>query len=400
MMMQNEMAGRNDQAIANAMTAVAQALNNALQGQQNQNGGADEQRLDRFMRNNPPTFKGRYDPEGAQVWLQGIERIFRAMVTTDEQKVRLATHMLAEEAEYWWTNTRQRMEAVGAGITWEVFRREFLDKYFPADVRNKKEIEFLELKQGNMSVADYAAKFEELSRFCPHYNVVGAEASKCVKFESGLRPEIKQFIGYQEIRVFSVLVNRCRIYDEDSRARSTYYKNISDKKSKGQDRGKPYMASADKGKEEVTGGSKQSGGEERCFKCGGTGHRFADCKNPTLTCFQCGRTGHRANECNNKEVICYSCGESGHISTKCPNPKKVKSNGKVFALSGEESSEPVNLIQGNFRGRKFFKWGRVVTPQFLNINLLILLLYNTSNINITRNCLFNVFNICCRIVGI
>jgi len=27
------MAGRNDQAIANAMTAVAQALNNALQGQ-------------------------------------------------------------------------------------------------------------------------------------------------------------------------------------------------------------------------------------------------------------------------------------------------------------------------------------------------------------------------------
>jgi len=80
------MAGRNDQAIANALTVVAQALNNALQGQKSQHGGADEQRLDRFMRNNPPTFKERYDPEGAQVCLQGFERIFRAMVTTNEQK--------------------------------------------------------------------------------------------------------------------------------------------------------------------------------------------------------------------------------------------------------------------------------------------------------------------------
>jgi len=159
---------------------------------------------------------------------------------------RLATHMLAEEAEYWWENTRQRLEAASAAITWEGFREEFLGKYFPVDVRNKKEIEFLELKQGNMSVADYAAKFEELSRFCPNYNDVGAEGSKCVKFEGGLHPEIKQFIGYQEIHQFSMLVNKCRIYDEDSRARSTYYKSINDKKSKGQDRRKPYESSTDK----------------------------------------------------------------------------------------------------------------------------------------------------------
>jgi hypothetical protein len=169
------MAGRNDQAIANAMTAVAQALNNALQGQQNQQGEADELHLDRFMRNKPPTFKRRYDPDDAQNWLQGIERIFRAMASTNAQKVRLATHMLAEEAEFWWENARQRLEGAGNVITWEIFREEFLGKYFPADVRNKKEIEFLELKQGNMTVAEYAAKFEELSRFCTYINAAEAE---------------------------------------------------------------------------------------------------------------------------------------------------------------------------------------------------------------------------------
>ncbi|MCI73011.1 hypothetical protein A2U01_0094275, partial [Trifolium medium] len=34
-----------------------------------------------------------------------------------------------------------------------MFKREFWVKYFPADVRNQKVVEFLELKQGNMTVA-------------------------------------------------------------------------------------------------------------------------------------------------------------------------------------------------------------------------------------------------------
>ncbi|MCI66522.1 putative Ty3/Gypsy polyprotein/retrotransposon [Trifolium medium] len=31
------------------------------------------------MNNKPPIFKGGYDPDGAQTWLEGIERIFGAM---------------------------------------------------------------------------------------------------------------------------------------------------------------------------------------------------------------------------------------------------------------------------------------------------------------------------------
>ena len=116
-----------------------------------------------------------------------------------------------------------------------------MEKYFPADVHNKKEIEFLNLSKRNMSVADYAAKFEELVIFCPHYNTVDANESKCIMFESGIFPEIKQFIGYQEIRQFLVLVKKCRIYDEDNRARSTYYKSDSDKKNGNQGRNKPYV---------------------------------------------------------------------------------------------------------------------------------------------------------------
>lgn len=80
-----------------------------------------------------------------------------------------------------------------------MFRREFLSRYSPEDVRGKKEIEFLELKQGNMSVTEYAAKFVEFAKFYPHYAAKTAEYSKCIKFENGLRAEIKRAIGYQQI---------------------------------------------------------------------------------------------------------------------------------------------------------------------------------------------------------
>ena len=109
--------GRDDGAIAQALNSVAQVLalvNEQAAAGHRDPGEAEERRLDRFLRNSPPTFKGRYDPNGAQSWVQAMERIFRAMETSEDQKVRLATHMLAEEAEYWWTNAMGRLEAGGA----------------------------------------------------------------------------------------------------------------------------------------------------------------------------------------------------------------------------------------------------------------------------------------------
>ncbi|MCI56242.1 hypothetical protein A2U01_0077493, partial [Trifolium medium] len=93
-----------------------------------------------------------------------------------------------EEANQWWKNAKLRMGAGGIVNSWEMFKGEFLRKYFPADINNKKVVEFMELKQGDMSVAEYAVKFESLCAFSPHYNTIEAENDKCVKFESGLRP--------------------------------------------------------------------------------------------------------------------------------------------------------------------------------------------------------------------
>jgi len=241
------MVGRNDVFIAAGLEVVAQAV-----GQQpNANVGANVEvrMLETFLRNHPPTFKGRYGPDGAQTWLKEVERIFWVMQCNEVQRVRFGTHILAEEADDWWVSILPTLGQGGGIVNLAVFRREFLDRYFSENVRGKKEIEFLELKKGSMSVTEYAAKFVELAKFYPHYTAETAEFSKCIKFENGLHAEIKRAIGYQKICSFSELVSSCKIYEEDTKA---HYKVVKERKGKGQQsRPKPYSAPTDKGKQRV-----------------------------------------------------------------------------------------------------------------------------------------------------
>jgi hypothetical protein len=346
-------AGRNDDAIAEALRMLAESMGqihqaNAHQANANagnQKGDDDEFRaLGRFQRNNPPIFEGEHAPEKAQAWLKAIEKIFRVMNCTDAQKVQFGTHMLEKEAEDWWNNTLQRFEEDNIEVTWTLFRDTFLENYFPEDCRGKKEVEFLELKQGNGTVADYAARFQELIKYCPHYNTANAERSKCLKFVNGLRHDIKKAIGYQQITRFTELVNKSRIYDEDSRESASVYKSL---KGKNQDRGKPY----DDKRRQSSVGKKPSGGVSsiplKCFKCGVEGHRATECSRDSGKCFNCGRIGHRANQCRvGSNVTCFNCGEKGHISSQCDKPKKEQVKGKVFALSGAETTTDDRLIQG------------------------------------------------------
>ncbi|XP_058746255.1 uncharacterized protein LOC131619135 [Vicia villosa] len=337
------MAGRNDDAIAAALEAMAQALEH----QPNAGENAGSRSLATFQRENPSVFKGKHDPDGALEWLKEIERIFHVMDCTQAQKVRYGTYMLAVEADDWWLTTRQRLEAADEEITWDVFRREFLRKYYLESVPGKKEIEFHELKQGNMSVSDYAAKFTELAKFYPYYDGEGAEFSKCLKFKNGLRSEIKKAIGYQQIRIFPNLVDICRIFEEDNAA---HYKIVSDRRGRqNQQRGKPYDAPAGKGKQRAALGHRASGGGTPapivCFKCGKAGHKSTYYNDEVKKCFRCGKTGHMMFECRHKEVVCFNCGEEGHIGSQCQKPKKAQSDGKVFALAGTQTSTEDRLIR-------------------------------------------------------
>ena len=84
-------------------------------------------------------------------------------ITSDTIRIRLATFQLEGEAQVWWNwaKTSRDLEA----MTWAEFYELFMGKYFPATTRHAKAQEFLELKQGAMTVIEYVARFTELAHF-------------------------------------------------------------------------------------------------------------------------------------------------------------------------------------------------------------------------------------------
>ncbi|XP_057418652.1 uncharacterized protein LOC130712853 [Lotus japonicus] len=120
--------------------------------------------LDKFLKRDPPKFEGGYNPDRAYEWIRELERIYETFVCADPRKVAFASYLLSGKARTWWTGVRGRITPANGAITWEIFNNAFMEKYFPADAKGRKEMEFLELKQGMMAVGEYAAKFEELCR--------------------------------------------------------------------------------------------------------------------------------------------------------------------------------------------------------------------------------------------
>ena len=84
-----------------------------------------------------------------------------------------------------WVKTSRDLEA----MTWAEFHGLFMSKYFPATARYAKAQEFLELRQGTMTVMEYMTRFTELARFGDDY--VATDMAKVRRFENGLKLSIR-----------------------------------------------------------------------------------------------------------------------------------------------------------------------------------------------------------------
>ena len=73
---------------------------------------------------------------------------------------------------------------LGDDINWEEFKEAFLDRFFPLELREAMVQEFINLKQGNSSVREYALKFTKLSKYAPF--MVANPKAQMSKFISGV----------------------------------------------------------------------------------------------------------------------------------------------------------------------------------------------------------------------
>ena len=121
-------------------------------------------------------------------WFRQIENVLEAMdITSDAAKIKLAAFQLEGESQVWrdWVKTSRDLEA----MTWTEFHGLFMSKYFSATTKHAKAQEFLELRQGMMTVMEYMARFTELARFSDDY--VATDMDKVRRFENGLKFSIR-----------------------------------------------------------------------------------------------------------------------------------------------------------------------------------------------------------------
>ncbi|KAI3855002.1 hypothetical protein MKW92_053370 [Papaver armeniacum] len=218
----------------------------------------------RFIEQKPDSFKGSPDPLVSEDWIDKIEKIFTLFDVNDEDKLNLAVYKLESEATRWWELTR-RSKNDGL-FTWVEFRLAFLNKYFPQTVRNQRMIEFMQLTQRNMTVAQYQAKFEELSRFAPH--LVENEELEAFKFQEGLKTSIKSRLSVLKITSYTEIVERAMIAERDiEEAARIRERHTGDMNNKNKNNNHPYQ-------KKDNGSDTQGDNFTRieCFYCKQLGH--------------------------------------------------------------------------------------------------------------------------------
>ncbi|XP_074367382.1 uncharacterized protein LOC141707862 [Apium graveolens] len=132
----------------------------------------------------PPEFHCVADPVQARAWLKEVEKTFERIGTEEAHKTNFATYLLKGE------------------------------KYDPKFMEIQMQRKFLELKQENMSVAEYEAKFTELSRFVPQ--LVSIEEKKAERFQQGLKQWIQNKLAILEITDYATLVQKATIAEAGS----------------------------------------------------------------------------------------------------------------------------------------------------------------------------------------
>ncbi|KZV22209.1 hypothetical protein F511_28150 [Dorcoceras hygrometricum] len=112
--------------------------------------------------------------------------------------------MLKGDAALWWKGA-----VVGLfleSLSWCEFKKVYYEKYFPVDARSQLIWEFMSLRQGDKSVAEYVRQFERGCTFVP--SIATVESEKLRQFTDGLRPDIRHDVNMADVETYMAAVNR------------------------------------------------------------------------------------------------------------------------------------------------------------------------------------------------
>ncbi|XP_071912307.1 uncharacterized protein [Coffea arabica] len=289
--------------------------------------------LERFQKFSPPKFLGGPDPEGAEKWLEGMINIFTALNYKEERQVQFAAFQFEGPARVWLNVIRAKWEREGTAWTWLNFVREFNEKYLPPIVQEKREDDFIKLRQGVSSVAEYETQFTKLSKFGPE--LIATEPRKAQRIET----------ARAQVKIFHI---KRKGGSSGAQGSVRSDQNVPPVKS-GRGAGVGRFSSASRGG--APRGSTQRGGAQRGGQSGreqGRGiPQRAQTSTPRVTCGYCEKSNHTEDECWRKARKCLRCGSTEHQIVNCPlisdTQSTARSNPRPTNVGGARSRVPARV---------------------------------------------------------
>ncbi|XP_040939013.1 uncharacterized protein [Gossypium hirsutum] len=194
--------------------------------------------------------------------------------------------LLTEEAYSWWSTIVAVV--LREKISWEFFQTEFKKKYVRKKYLEKKMREFLELHQGNRSVAEYEREFVYISKYARE--IVPTEEEMCIQFEDGLDDEIRMMIEEFHKRGFVKLFSASsakKTKDDFSRATS-----VSEHPNKNKTIQHDFRVPT---RPADSVGSVRNAPKPNCRYC--RKYHLGECRGKSRTCYRCGSTDPFIRNC-------------------------------------------------------------------------------------------------------
>ncbi|XP_017976556.1 PREDICTED: uncharacterized protein LOC108662033 [Theobroma cacao] len=290
---------------------IDRPLTNPIEGTQGVVAGHDDRVLNLIqevsLKIAPPPFKGFINSDDAELWIEEMEKAFVAMRSSDQDKIIFAVYLLQGNAHNWWKGVTRTHDNDPEFFNWENFRTTFYAKYFPRSNLLQLEREFLNLVKGSMTVDDYEAEFDRLSKFVTA--LVSDDESRARRFENGLNAHIRRGLAPLHLISYNEVVGRAKSLDA-SRDFATFKDRL------------PLW-----GTQSYHGKTSQQG--LRCSVCGG-GHQATKYRRVTGACFRCGQLGHRIAYCP-------------LVLPECQSVQKPQ-NSRTFETTAQRT-QPTHVVQ-------------------------------------------------------